>query len=608
MFFDRQSYGQRVVFGPGTARTRLAEEVERLGSHRVLVIAGPRQPDLAAGLPVVGTFRDVRMHVPAEIAGQARAQAAQSRADLLLSVGGGSATGTAKAVARTTGLPILAVPATYAGSEATAVWGETEAGRKTTGTDPRVLPRTVVYDPELTLGLPDNLTVASGLNALAHCVDSLWAPRANPVDTALAVEGARALAIGLPRVHADGKDLDGRTQVLYGAYLAALAFAGAGSGLHHRICHVLGGMFDLPHAQTHAVLLPHVLAHLGPSEDLARAFGAEDALTGLLGLYDKLDPPRSLRELGMPPVFDIPEIPASLLQDAWTGDLPRGDEASRRERYVTDQVLRSFERTRSPRFRQLMDSLVRHSHAFVRDVRLTEPEWQAGVDFLTRAGHLTDERRQEFILLSDVLGLSMLTIAVNQPPEPGATEATVFGPFFVTGAPEVPPGGNLAHGASGESCWVDGTVRSLDGTPVAGARLDVWEADDEGRYDVQYDDGRTAGRGYQITDEQGRYGFWCVTPTPYPIPHDGPVGDLLTAAGRGPMRAAHLHFMVTAPGFHRLVTHIFVRGDRYQDSDAVFGVKESLVVDFVPEGNGTRARFDITLVPENPPQPPPGPS
>jgi hydroxyquinol 1,2-dioxygenase len=267
---------------------------------------------------------------------------------------------------------------------------------------------------------------------------------------------------------------------------------------------------------------------------------------------------------------------------------------------VTQQVLASFAGAESPRFREVMQSLVTHLHAFVRDVRLTEPEWQQAIDFLTRAGEITDGKRQEFILLSDVLGASMLTITLNQPPEAAATEATVVGPFFVDGAPRIEYGGNAATGASGRPCWVDGTVRDLDGRPVAGARLDVWEADDQGRYDVQYGDDRTAGRAYQLTDDQGRYGFRCVTPTPYPIPDDGPVGDLLAAAGRGPMRAAHLHFLVTAPGFRRLVTHIFVRGDPHLASDAVFGVKESLIVDFVEQepGAATRARFDIVLSPE----------
>lgn len=289
------------------------------------------------------------------------------------------------------------------------------------------------------------------------------------------------------------------------------------------------------------------------------------------------------------------------------------NQQAQREEDVTRQVLESFAGSTTPRYREVMEALVRHAHALVREVRLTEREWEQGIEFLTRCGHITDDKRQEFILLSDVLGLSMLTVAVNQPDELAATESTVFGPFFVDGAPEVPLGGDISHGASGQPCWVSGQVRGTEGTPIAGARLDVWEADDDGFYDVQHEGDITQGRGHLFSDEQGGYGFWGVTPTPYPIPYDGPVGDLLTAAGRGPMRASHLHFMVIARGYHRLVTHIFVRGDDYQDRDAVFGVKESLVVDFEEqpagaptptgrevEGSWTKARFDIVLSPERP--------
>jgi maleylacetate reductase len=309
VIFEHQSWTQRVVFGAGAAREHLAAEVDRLGAHRVLLVAAPsaraQAASLTAGLPMAGAVDEVRMHVPVEVAAAARRRAAETGADLLLAVGGGSATGTAKAVALSSGLPILALPTTYAGSEVTPVWGLTEAGRKTTGVDERVLPRTVVYDPALTLSLPAGMSVASGLNALAHCVDSLWAPRANPVDTALALEAAHALATGLPRVYADPAGLDGRTSALYGAYLAALAFAGAGSGLHHKICHVLGGAYDLPHAATHAVVLPHVLAFNAPAAPaevarLARALDATDALAELDRLYASVDAPRSLRALGLP--------------------------------------------------------------------------------------------------------------------------------------------------------------------------------------------------------------------------------------------------------------------------------------------------------------------
>jgi maleylacetate reductase len=222
---------------------------------------------------------------------------------VLVSVGGGSATGLAKAVALTAGLPIVAVPTTYAGSEATNVWGITADGVKTTGADPRVLPRAIVYDASLMATLPSELAVASGLNALAHGVDSMWGPRTDPIDQALALEGIRALRLALP-----AGDVE---QTLYGAYLAAVAFASAGSGLHHKICHVLGGMLNLPHAQTHAVVLPYVLAFNAPfvsadiSLRMAFAFDAPSALDGLQGLRSRVGAPRALRDYGLQ-YSDIP--------------------------------------------------------------------------------------------------------------------------------------------------------------------------------------------------------------------------------------------------------------------------------------------------------------
>ncbi|MEV7325685.1 maleylacetate reductase [Streptomyces sp. NPDC093970] len=309
MRFVHDTLPQRVRFASGSAREELAAEVAALGARRVMVIAGTSERESAdrvtAGLPVAHRHDDVVMHVPVEVAGRARAAAAEHDVDALVSVGGGSTTGLAKAVALTTGLPIVAVPTTYAGSEATAVWGLTENSVKTTGTDARVLPRAVVYDASLTFSLPAGLSVASGLNALAHCVDSMWAPRTDPIDQALAAEGVRALRTGLPLVVKDPAGLEGREQTLYGAYLSAVAFASAGSGLHHKVCHVLGGMFNLPHAQTHAVVLPHVLAFNAPfapdaERRLAAAFDAPTAVEGLAGLRERLDAPRSLRELGMP--------------------------------------------------------------------------------------------------------------------------------------------------------------------------------------------------------------------------------------------------------------------------------------------------------------------
>ncbi|WP_461164516.1 dioxygenase family protein [Arthrobacter sp. R4-81] len=282
------------------------------------------------------------------------------------------------------------------------------------------------------------------------------------------------------------------------------------------------------------------------------------------------------------------------------------------EQSLVDTVAASFDKTEDPRLKQLMQSLTRHLHAFIRDVRLTEEEWNAGIAFLTAAGHITDDTRQEFILLSDVLGASMQTIAINNQTHKSATEATVFGPFFVTDAPEIPIGGDIAGEAAGQPCWVEGTVTDTEGRAVRGARIEVWEADEDGFYDVQYTDHRVAGRAHLYSDDEGKYAFWGLTPTPYPIPHDGPVGKMLEATGRSPVRASHLHFMVTAKGLRTLVTHIFVEGDPQIDiGDSVFGVKESLIKRFELQAPGTptpdsrdlpgrdwaRTRFDIVLAP-----------
>ena len=270
---------------------------------------------------------------------------------------------------------------------------------------------------------------------------------------------------------------------------------------------------------------------------------------------------------------------------------------------LTEEVISRFENSASPRFKEIMQSLVKHLHAFVSEVQLTEEEWSEGIEFLTRTGHITDDERQEFILLSDVLGVSMLVVGINHRHPTGATgsgeavevvghhgdrqpthttEATVFGPFYVEGAPEYQNGDDIANGAPGEPCFVSGRVLSVSGDPIPNARLDVWQADEEGFYDVQYDDlDEARGRGRLRADGEGRYWFWSVKPEPYPIPHDGPVGDLLKAANRSPMRPAHVHFMVEAPGYRTLITHVFAEGDEYLDTDAVFGVKENLIAPFV---------------------------
>ena len=258
-----------------------------------------------------------------------------------------------------------------------------------------------------------------------------------------------------------------------------------------------------------------------------------------------------------------------------------------REQAVTDEVVASFADTADARLREILESLTRHLHGFAREVRLTQEEWTAGIGFLTRVGHTTDDRRQEFVLLSDVLGLSMLTVAVNAPASGNATEPTVFGPFFVEDAPEVGLDGDIAFGAPGRPCRVSGSVRGVDGSPVPGARIAAWEADADGFYDVQYDGEVTAGRGRLAADDEGGYRFWSVLPAAYGIPVDGPVGELLAATSRGSMRPAHLHLKVDAPGYRTLITHIFVSGDPHLGDDAVFGVKDSLVVEFVEHPAGT---------------------
>jgi len=350
MRFVHDTLPQRVCFGSGEAASSLGREIARLGAGRVMLIASENTmhlaDEIAAGVPVALRHDEVVMHVPVEVAERARAAAARSDVDALVSVGGGSTTGLAKAIAMTSGLPIVAVPTTYAGSEATPVWGLTEGARKTTGTDLAVLPKVIVYDAALTTSLPVELSVASGLNALAHCVDAMWGPSADPINAALAAEGIRSLAAGLPEVVADPCGLEGRERALYAAYLSAAAFASAGSALHHKICHVLGGKYNLPHAQTHATVLPYVLAFNGPAAPdaerrIAAAFGSATAIGGLEALKRQLSAPRALRDYGfaedsIAEAADaiLPSVPPSnprpvtaedlrtLLRAAWSGADP----------------------------------------------------------------------------------------------------------------------------------------------------------------------------------------------------------------------------------------------------------------------------------------------
>ena len=270
------------------------------------------------------------------------------------------------------------------------------------------------------------------------------------------------------------------------------------------------------------------------------------------------------------------------------------------ERNITQAVVARMRRARSARFRQIVASLTRHLHEFAREVHLTEEEWNYGIDFLTRTGQKCDDKRQEFILLSDTLGLSTLVTQMNHRSRRGETEQTVFGPFHRERTPRYPLGANISVGVKGKPCFVRVTVKSPEGKPVNGANVDVWHSDEEGFYDVQHAEwkGAMRARGVFRPDGEGVVHFRTIVPRFYPVPTDGPVGELLKASARHPMRPGHMHFLITAPGYDRLVTHVFVKGDRYLDSDAVFGVRNSLITKYVhhkpgiaPDGTRMKTAF-----------------
>ncbi len=302
----------RVVFGAGS-RGRLADEAEALGARRIMLIASEYETALAhdveavLGDRAVGRFSDVVQHVPVDKAAAAIAATDELGADAVLTIGGGSSTGFGKAVRLERDVAFLALPTTYAGSEMTTIWGCTDGDRKTTGKDRRVKPDTVVYDPELTLTLPASIAGPSGMNALAHCVEALYGPGADPIVSLHALEGIRALAAGLPVVCSDADGIEARSDVLYGAYLAGIALASGGTALHHKTCHVLGGMFDLNHGDMNAVVLGHALAYNAPAiPDIVESIGAAlgvagpDAPAALHELAHAIGAPTSLEAIGMP--------------------------------------------------------------------------------------------------------------------------------------------------------------------------------------------------------------------------------------------------------------------------------------------------------------------
>ncbi|MET0425319.1 MAG: maleylacetate reductase and hydroxyquinol 1,2-dioxygenase domain-containing protein [Actinoplanes sp.] len=598
--FEHTAQPSRVVFGAGTL-SRLRDEVERLGGTRVLLVGRPALVDRAAsvlGPSAADRFVEVAMHTPVEVTDRAERVLRESRADCLVSIGGGSSTGLGKALAARTGLPQLAVPTTYAGSEVTPVLGETAAGRKTTRSSPEILPKAVLYDVELTTGLPVDVSVTSGLNAMAHAVEALYSPQATPAVDAFALDAIGRFARALPRIVARPDDLDARADALTGAWLAGICLGTVGMGLHHKLCHVLGGSFGLPHASTHAVVLPHVLAFNAPAftgaDRIARALDVPDAAAGLHDLARRLGAPASLAELGLAetdlagaaslataqsypnPRAVTTEGALAVLTAAWRGDRPAAALGA-----LADQVVTSFADAPDQRLARLLGDLVRRLHAHVVENDVTEAEWRYAIDFLTRTGQLCGPTRQEFILLSDTLGVSSAVDRLTNSRTPDTTPSAVLGPFYVEGPPAVPHGADLAAGLPGEPLHADIRVTDLAGRPVPDAVVDVWQSNQDGFYDVQLPD--LAGpvlRARLRTDADGRLWFWSILPSEYPIPDDGPVGELLRATGRHPDRAPHLHFMIMAPGFRRLVTQLFVAGGAYLDSDAVFGVKDELIVDF----------------------------
>ena len=349
--FQYTSQPQRVIFGAGSL-ARLPDELDALGARKALVLCTPGQRPMAQraadalGSRVAGLFDGAVMHVPLETAQEARLLAARLGADCAVAIGGGSTIGLGKALALDSGLPVIAVPTTYAGSEMTPIYGITEGGRKKTGKDPRVLPRTVVYDPELSVGLPPDISITSGINAMAHAAEGLYAADGNPLMDIMAREGIAALARALPALRGDAADLDARSDALYGAWLCGSVLGNVGMALHHKLCHTLGGSFNLPHALTHTIVLPHALAYNAAAapramRDIAAALGRPDAPQAMYDFACDNGATMALRDIGLraedvETACDIAlqnQYPnprplerdglRALLFAAWAGDRPR---------------------------------------------------------------------------------------------------------------------------------------------------------------------------------------------------------------------------------------------------------------------------------------------
>jgi hypothetical protein len=355
-----------------------------------------------------------------------------------------------------------------------------------------ILPETVIYDVELSRDLPLPLTVTSAVNALAHAGEALYSPQANPAVDALALAAVAHLAGGLRRIADEPGDLGTRSDLLRGAWLAGTCLAAVGMGLHHKLCHILGGTFDLPHAQTHTVVLPHAMAHNAAAaadamRRVAGVLGARDAPSAVFDLVRGLGGPTALRDLGLDE-GDLPRadelatraLPEPAARDARGRD---GTAAGRLDR-LTEQVVASFAATPDPRLRHLLSDLVRRLHGFAADNDLTQQEWQYGIDFLTRTRAALQQRPPGVRAASDTLGLSSVVDVLANSRTPDTTPSAVLGPFYVPGPPELEHGADVARGAAGTPLHVDVLITDPAGRPVPDAVMDVWQSDEDGFYDV----------------------------------------------------------------------------------------------------------------------------
>ncbi|MEU0878049.1 maleylacetate reductase and hydroxyquinol 1,2-dioxygenase domain-containing protein [Lentzea sp. NPDC005914] len=534
-----KSASVRVVFGSGTLG-ELREEIERLGRHRVLLLGGRGAGAAAAraesvlGELVAARFDGAAQHTPVEVSGQVMGLVRDQAVDCVVAVGGGTVTGLAKALAARAGIEQVIVPTTYAGSEMTPVLGKTVDGVKATRSSESIRPGTVIYDVELTLGLPVRLSVTSAMNALAHAVEALYSEDCDDHIAEIALEAVERIVRALPVIVRDPADQAARESLLRAAWLAGTCLGSTGMGLHHKLCHTLGGSFGLPHAETHTVLLPHVIAFTAPATPgvmaaIAKALQAEDAATGVFDLVTSAGAPTSLSELGLR--FDDLEAAAAaavaapyphprrpsgaelveLLKAAWRGTRPAaaGSDLST----LTGQVVASFDATPDPRRRRLLTDLVRTLHDYVITNDVTEQEWQYAIDFLTRTGQTCDDTRQEFILLSDVLGVSSVVDLLANSRTPDTTPSAVLGPFYVEGPPELDDGADLSGGLPGTPLWIGVRVEDTAGNPVGDAVVDVWQSNEDGYYDVQLPDlDGPVLRGRFRTNDDGRVRCWSILP------------------------------------------------------------------------------------------------